>query len=82
MAYGKQYQEVVAGRVRETERIGFFKDNKIVGTGRTVTLAPTGGKTQPTIDKDFLGTEWVGKAENRDKPALHVYLPNAYNAAQ
>jgi len=80
MAYSKAYQTVVAGRVREDE-LGFFKYNKLAVPSGSRYQAPIGGQKQPTIQKDYLDIEFVGKNVNRDEGALHVYLPNKYNTS-
>lgn len=62
MAYSKAYQTVEAGRVRENESIGFFKDNKIATPARVTNFTSVGGKTQPTVETDHLQHTGVGKA--------------------
>lgn len=61
MAYSKAYQTVTAGRVREDEAIGFFKDNEVATPARVTSFNNIGGKTQPTVDTDHLAHEGVGK---------------------
>lgn len=80
MAYSKVYQTVVAGRTREDD-LGFFKYNKVATPSGARYQAPVGGKSQPTIQQDFMGTEDVGKNTNRDTAALDTYLSNKYNTS-
>ena len=61
-SYSKSYQEKIAGRVREDEAIGFFKGNKVATPARVTSFNALGGKTQPTIEKDYLQHTGVGKA--------------------
>lgn len=79
MAYSKAYQTVVAGRTREDEAIGFFKKNRVATPAGSFEITAKGGKTQPTVDEDFLGDEDVGKNTNRDKGLKSAYNPNKYN---
>ena len=85
MADSKAYQTVIAGRVREDEGIPFFGQNKIAVPGRITSFQSTGGKKQPTIQKDFLHTEFAGKipdtthTPSRTPPALDTNVDNAYN---
>ena len=62
MATSKAYQTVVAGRVREDEAIGFFKDNKVATPARVTSFNNIGGKAQPTVDTDHLAHPGIGKA--------------------
>lgn len=61
MAYSKSYQEIVAGRVREDET-SFFGANKVATPARVTTFKNLGGKTQPTIETNYLQHTGVGKA--------------------
>ena len=85
MAYPKAYQTVIAGRVREDEQIAFFGKNKVAVPGRVTSFNSTGGKKQPTIQKNWLGSEFVGKipdvtnTPSHTPPALDVYVDNPYN---
>jgi hypothetical protein len=62
MSYSKAYQEVTAGRVREDEKIGFFKGNKVATPARVTSFNSVGGKTQPTIETNHLQHPGIGKA--------------------
>jgi hypothetical protein len=68
------YQTVVAGRVREDEGIGFFKNNKVALQTGTWQVNARGGKTQPTIDTQALFDEAVGKPTGR-APVVGAYNP-------
>ena len=81
MAYSTAYQTVTAGRVREDEAIGFYSKNRVATVAGSYAAAPVGGKTQPTIDEDFLGDENVGKNTNRDSGLKSAYNPNKNNVA-
>lgn len=59
--YSKAYQEVIAGRVREDEQIGFFGDNEIALPPRVTSFRNIGGKKQPTVETDHLQHAGVGK---------------------
>lgn len=61
MAYSKAYQTVVAGRTREDEAIGFFKDNEVATPARVTSFNSVGGKKQPTVETDYLQHTGVGK---------------------
>lgn len=78
MSASNAYQQVIAGRVREDEQISFFGQNKIATPTRVTNFTPTGGKTQPTTQKDFLHTENAGKQVNTT-PVLDNYIANANN---
>lgn len=73
------YQEVIAGRVREDEQIGFFGDNKVAVPGRTVAIVNPGGGEVPDIKEDYLRTEQVGKGDDPRTPVLDAFLPGSYN---
>lgn len=64
--------------LRETESIGFFKNNNVAVPSGVHSSNVTGGKTQPTIETNHLQHTGVGKAVASD--VLEVYLPNSYNA--
>lgn len=81
MAYSKAYQEVVAGRVRETEAIGFFKNNEVAVPGRTTASNPVGGKTQPTVDVDHFNDPNIAKPNTTKDPDKSAYHPNRYNVS-
>jgi len=78
MAYSRAYQEVIAGRVRETEAIGFFRRNEIAVPGRVTSFNPTGGKKFPVCEVDYLRYEGVGK-RGTVSDVIDTHLPNAYN---
>ena len=78
--YSKAYQEVVAGRVREDEQIAFYGDNKIATPVRTTNFQNQGGKQQPTLEKDHLQHEGVGKPGTSADNAS-AYSPNKYNTS-
>jgi hypothetical protein len=61
MAYSKAYQTVVAGRVREDEAIGFFKNNSIATPARVSTITNRSARKQPVIDTDHLRHTGIGK---------------------
>ena len=62
MGYSTAYQTVTAGRVREDEAIGFFKDNKIATPARVTNFETAGSAKQPVIKTDYLNHEGRGKA--------------------
>ena len=64
--------------LRETEGIAFFKNNSIAVASGIFTLSAHGGKAQPTIQKNYLQHEGVGKP-GTVSDVLEVYLPNSYN---
>ena len=64
--------------LRETESIAFFKNNSVAIPSGTFNLSVTGGKSQPTIEKNHLQHEGVGKP-GTESDVLEVYLPNSYN---
>jgi hypothetical protein len=79
MPYSKSYQQVVAGRVREDEAIGFFRYNKVAAPGRVFANYEIGGKKQPTVDVDYLVDTGVGKVVAERDPVKSAYNPNKYN---
>jgi hypothetical protein len=60
----------------------FFKDNKIALPPRVTSFNSTGGKEQPTIEKNWIsGDTGMGKqAEDRD-PDLMTFVDNSYNVS-
>jgi hypothetical protein len=64
--------------LREVEGIAFLKNNSIAVPSGIFTLSVTGGKSQPTIEKNYLQHEGVGKP-GTISDVLEVYLPNKYN---
>lgn len=78
--YSKAYQEIVSGRTREDEAIGFYGDNKVAVPDRTTAFNVIGGKTQPTLEKDNLQHEGIGKPGTSADNAS-AYNPNSYNAS-
>lgn len=82
MAYSKAYQTVVAGSVRETESIGYFKNNTITTPAGNVSVCRTGGSTVlPTITVDYLGSENVGKLPTTRTDALNSYDAGSNNVS-
>jgi len=79
MAYSRRYQQVIAGRVREDE-LAFFKNNAVALPPNVFTTYPAAARKQPTIDKDYLGTENVGKNTNRNVPVLGAFNPGSNNS--
>jgi hypothetical protein len=65
--------------LREEEQ-PFFKENKVAVPGRVTNFVSQGGKTQPTIQKNYLQYEGVGKP-GTESDVLEVYLDNAYNVS-
>jgi hypothetical protein len=67
--------------LREEEE-PFFKNNKIATPARVTSFNSTGGKTQPTIEKNWIsGDTGMGKqAADRD-PDLMTYVDNSYNVS-
>lgn len=64
MAYSKAYQTVIAGRVREDE-VDFYGKNKVATPAGSFTTKSRGGVTKlPTFKKEYLKTEFVGKARD------------------
>ena len=76
--YSKAYQEVVAGRVREDEQIGFYGENKVALPTRTTAFTPVGAKKQPTLEKDNLNHPGIGKA-GTESEEIAAYNENPYN---
>jgi hypothetical protein len=60
--YSKAYQEKDAGRVREDEKIGFFKGNKIATPARVTNFVSQGGQTPAATITEDKANEFVGKA--------------------
>jgi len=81
MSYQNAYQEVIAGRVREDEQIAFFGKNRVATPVKTVTFASTGGKKQPTLEKNYLQHPGVGKP-GTTSDVIEAYLDNPYNVAE
>jgi len=79
MAYSKAYQTVTAGRVREDEAISFYGDNKVASPARVFASNVVGGKTQPTIDTDYLNDPGMGKGTSERDPVKSAYNSNKYN---
>ena len=78
MAYSKAYQQVVAGRVREDEAIGFFGNNEVATPVRTTSFESTGGKKFPVGQVDHLRHPGVGK-RGTVSDVIDTHLPNPYN---
>lgn len=72
MSYSVAYQTVTAGRVREDEAIAFLGQNK-VSCGRVTNFKNLSAAKQPSISKDYLASESIGKTGTR-VPSLDVYL--------
>jgi hypothetical protein len=62
----------------ETTALPFFRQNKVATPVRITSFNSTGGKKQPTGQKNFLQDEFVGKQVNIN-PVLDVYVDNSYN---
>ena len=73
--YSKAYQQVWAGRVREDEAIGFFGHNSVALPPKVTTFVNMISGKEPTVTKDFLGTDRAGK-RNNTVPALNTNIPN------
>ena len=80
MAYSKAYQTVTAGRVREDEAIAFYGDNKIATPVKTTNFQNQGGKKQPTLEKEYLQHEGVGKP-GTTSDVIDAYVDNSYNTS-
>jgi hypothetical protein len=67
--------------LREDEE-PFFKENKIAVPARVTNFVNSGGKSQPTIDKNYIsGDPGMGKqAEYRD-PDLMTYVGPSVNVS-
>jgi hypothetical protein len=65
---------------QETVQTPFFRQNKVAVPGRVVAITAGGGRPQPTIVKNFLQDEFVGKSPNT-KPVFDVYVEPSYNTA-
>ena len=59
MPYSRAYQEVIAGRVREDEQVGFFGKNEVATPVRVTSFNSVGGQQQPTVVEE--ANEFVGK---------------------
>lgn len=68
--------------LREIEGNAFLKDNKIAVPPRVTNFVAGGGKTQPTIEKNWTsGDTGMGKqADDRD-PDLATFVGNSYNVS-
>jgi len=78
MPYSRAYQEVIAGRVREDEQIGFFGRNEVATPVRVTSFQSTGGRKMPSGERDYLRHPGVGKP-GTVSDVIDYYLPNAYN---
>jgi hypothetical protein len=59
--YSKNYQTVIAGRVRENE-VGFEKDNSVATPARVFSQHPKVAIKNGTLSQDFIGhDEEMGK---------------------
>jgi hypothetical protein len=77
MAYSKAYQEIIAGRVREDEQIGFFGHNEVALPPRVTSFTNMISNKEPVITQDFLASDEVGKPDGGDRePTLNTYIPN------
>jgi hypothetical protein len=65
--------------LRENESIPFFRLNQVATPARITSFNPTGGKAQPTVEKDYMSDTGIGKKTDERDPELQVYLPNKYN---
>lgn len=82
MAYSKAYQTVTAGRVRETEAIAFFRDNKVATPARVTSFSPVGGRKQPTIVENHIsGDTGMGKQVAQRDPELVTNDDNSYQVS-
>lgn len=85
MAYGTQYQDVVAGRVREDE-LTFFKENKFACASGVFQIGRAKSGAEPTISLDHLNTDEAGKARTGETAAangeMDVYTTGANNAGK
>ena len=77
-AYSKAYQEVIAGRVREDEAIGFYGKNKVALPARVTNFVSMGGQTQPTIVEQ--ANEFVGKSVDMTDVHSTKHNYSAYQA--
>ena len=77
MAYSKAYQEVIAGRVREDEQIGFYGNNEVALPPRVTSFTNTISGKEPIITEDYLASSQVGKPDDGIRePTLNTYIPN------
>ena len=65
--------------LREEEQ-SFFKNNKIATPARVTSFNSVGGKSQPTIEPNWMsGDPGMGKQAAHRDPDLMSYVDNAYN---
>jgi hypothetical protein len=79
-AYSKAYQTVTAGRVREDEAIAFFGKNKVATPARVTNFNNLSAQKQPTLAKDHLAHEGIGKAGTTADNAA-AYNPVKYQVS-
>jgi hypothetical protein len=64
------------------EEAPFFKENKIATPARVTSFNSTGGKSQPTIEKNWIsGDTGMGKQASDRDPDLMTYVDNSYNVS-
>ena len=73
--YSRAYQQVLSGRVREDEAIGFYGHNSVALPPKVTTFVNMSASKEPTVTKDFLGTDRAGK-RNNTVPVLNTNIPN------
>ena len=73
--YSRAYQIQIAGRVREDEAIGFYGHNSVALPPRVTSFVNMVSGKEPTVTKDFLATDRVGK-RNNTVPVLNTNIPN------
>ena len=66
--------------LREND-LPFFKYNKIATPARVTSFNATGGKTQPTLEKDYMEDTGIGKQDDQRDPDISAYNPNKYNVS-
>jgi len=92
------YQQVIAGRVREDEQIGYFRENKITTPAGNFSTNRVGGSVaQPVVTQEPMRTENAGKirpvtnlsatqaeivAGNGGNAIAETYLPGSNNSAK
>lgn len=67
--------------IREEEG-SFFKNNKIATPARVTNFVNQGGKSQPTLDKEWMtGDTGMGKQTSDRDPNIAAYNENSVNVS-
>lgn len=81
MAYSKAYQEVIAGRVREDEQIGMFRNNQVATPARVTGFYPVGANEEVpgSIRVYHFRDPNIAKPNTEKDPEKAAYDAGSYN---